>query len=349
MADGQLEAWVSALVWVLGIIAATLFVDTLARALHLVGIHKILGRTVAAIASFQTYREIGFLQGVGICHRAIEDNLWSSFLVCIVVGCPQTIVGCSQSLALLFGRINQFPGCQGCLMPKLCIIVLIEERTGMIKGSTGLQGKNGKLVGTTGLYLATYRHIAQIGIIYHDAILDAVAGILDEIKHLVGRTHRQTVQIICRNVVAIERCSIILANQAEVVISTQEAGLPAHVLILEHLLRIVVIILIVGKLLVGKLIQEEVAVGDALQTAGPESGMSIGRTQSTIIEVFDAIAAVGILTLISGRSHQGIAVIPAVVVIHLIIGGGEEALHTTELLSHVITVIDIILVVVHLL
>ena len=47
LGDGQLEARVTASVWILLIIAAASLVDTLTRSLHLVGIHQVLGWAVS--------------------------------------------------------------------------------------------------------------------------------------------------------------------------------------------------------------------------------------------------------------------------------------------------------------
>ena len=174
-------------------------------------------------------------------------------------------------------------------MPQFLITGSIEQRTGMIQGSTCLQSQHSQLVGAACLSI-THHQITQVGIINNDTILDGIAFLVDERKNLICGISLQLVGLIGIHHMIHQRYSTILAHQSQIEESPGPSSLPLKVLVTVHQLGIILIPFIARKGKIIKLIKEKIAISNTLEILGPKPTFGIGRSPSSIIEIFNLVA-----------------------------------------------------------
>ena len=116
----------------------------------------------------------------------------------------------------------------------------IEQRAGPIQGSTGFQCKHGKSVRATSLF-RTCGKFSQITVIFDNQWLDFRTFIYDELKDFICRSPFYRIDFFCRDLFGHQRYITILANQAEVEVSTHKTAFILVVLITVKLGGIVVV------------------------------------------------------------------------------------------------------------
>ena len=161
----------------------------------------------------------------------------------------------------------------------------------MIEGSTGTQGQHSQVVGTS-VISGCHSQVAQVTIILGNGILDSLTLIVDELEDLIGRCPGLYISLIGWQVLCYQGHTTILAHQQEVEIGTGPASLPLIVVILIHLGHKVLVEFVVFELQTGELVEEHVAVSNAMIAGRPDRTVSIGGTPCTIEETLDGVSVV---------------------------------------------------------
>ena len=167
----------------------------------------------------------------------------------------------------------------------------------MIECSTGTQGQHSQVVGTT-VVGGSHGQVAQVAVVLRDGVLDGYALIVDELKDLFGRSTGLYVSLVGRQILRNQGHTTILAHQQEVEVGTRPAGLPLVVVILVHLCSEVLVELIVFEGQTGELVEEQVAVCNAMIAGRPDGAVGIGGAPGTIEETLDGVAVVRIDCLV---------------------------------------------------
>ena len=319
----------------------------------LIGFRQVLGGTVATTTTGTGTRnahgEVVGLEVAVLCrHTASEDDLTHSG------GITPTGITDEQAF-IVVGELHATGGARvdhglvelGSFLPETTVVVGIEERAGMIESSTGTQGKDSQVVGTA---VVGRRHgqVAQVAIILRDFILDGLTLRVDECKHLIGSGTWLHAGLVGRHILGEKRHTTILTHQQEVEVGSQETSLPLVIIILVHLGLEVFVECIVLELQAGELVEEQVAIGNAMIACGPDGAVGIGGTPSTVVETLNGISRMRVDRLVGGRREHGPTVV-AEVGVEVGIDGGEETACTLELFLHIGRIIDTELLIVHLL
>ena len=217
----------------------------------------------------------------------------------------------------------------------------------MIEGGTGAQGHHGEVVGTS-VVGGRHGQIAQIAVVFGDAVLDGGTLAVDELEDLFGSGAGLGVGLVGTHVGGEEGHTAILTQQQEVEVGTGPAGFPLVVVVLIHLGFVVLVEDVVFELKSGELVEEQVAVVDAVVAGGPQRAVGVGGAPCTVVEALDGVAVVRVDRLVGGRAEHGAAVV-AEVAVQVGVDGGEESSGTLKLRLHVLSVVDTVLLVVHLL
>ena len=161
----------------------------------------------------------------------------------------------------------------------------------MVEGSTGTQGQHSQIVGTP-VISGCHSQVAQVTIVLSNGILDSHTLVVDELEDFIGRSTWLNICLISWQILCYQRHTTILANQQEVEIGTSPAGLPLVVVILIHLGHKVFVEFVVFKLQTSELIEEHIAVCNAMITGCPDGAVGIGGTPCTIEETLDGVSIV---------------------------------------------------------
>ena len=198
----------------------------------------------------------------------------------------------------------------------------------MIEGCLSLQGKNCILVGTTGFCLRK-NHIRFTGIVFDNLILDVITLLDDEVEDIIRTGAWQGCLFRTCGVMVLERNTAILANQGEIEVSTCPTSLILIVIVEEHLLLVIGIELELVKLKIRPVVNNLIAIGDALISRRPDGLVCIRCTPVAIEEIFHGVTIVAILRLICCRREHGTRKI-APVCIDICVYRGHQSTHIAE-------------------
>ena len=225
----------------------------------LVRLYQIQRRTVTTATtgtcSRDTYREIVGFKSTVICrHTATENNLANSCGITPVgIADEEPLVVVRQLHATSSTSVNNSLVGLGSLAPQFLVVIRVEQRTGMVEGSTGTQGQHSQIVGTP-VISGCHSQVAQVTIVLSNGILDSHTLVVDKLEDFIGRSTWLNICLISWQILCYQRHTTILANQQEVEIGTSPAGLPLVVVILIHLGHKVLVEFVVFKLQTSELI-----------------------------------------------------------------------------------------------
>ena len=290
-------------------------------------IDEVLGRAVTALTAGITHGEVVRLESVGRSRATSEKDFLEALWIGDVADVPKRIERNSQSLAASLGIEDELAVCLSSSTPKSSLfglaLTLGKEWRSLIEGCLCLECLDGKLAGTTSLWLIE-GHIANVGVIGNNLVLDVVALRNDELEDLISRGARQSGLLLSRHVVCLEGDATILTDKGVIEVSACPTCLILIVVVEEHLLLIV---LVEGELLeleIGPVVEHLVAVGDAFVGRRPDGLVRIGGAPVAIVEVLDGVAIVAIDRLVGSRSKHSSGVV-APIGIDIVVNLGHEA------------------------
>ena len=110
-----------------------------------------------------------------------------------------------------FATVYEVAAGYSSFVPQVGIVVRIEQRTGMVKCGLGTESHDREHCGTAFLW-RTVCHIAEIGIVFHNLVLDVGTLTVDEVEDFVYRRTWQGSLFVTRAVVRLEGYGTILAH-----------------------------------------------------------------------------------------------------------------------------------------